>query len=179
MKSLILGIVAVFSLQIGFVALTTSDNAREAAVKDIASTSGSDPLFGLIAEKETAPDLSTPIFVDHIVGSEPPATRSPRSRPMTTTRRFSETAEGPNPLQASTSKEEIIILYGRGPNTIDPVVAAVDAKEKPRTESRSLLANEKPRTPTEKPRTKSLMAKAAPIIQKPYNWLKAVASKLK
>ena len=175
MKNLILGIVAVFILQTAFVALTTSDNAREAVVKDLASELGSDPLPGLIAEKENAPDLSTPIFADEIAATEAPATRSPRSRPMTTPRRFRETAEGPNPLQAAYSKDEIIILYGRGPNTIDPVAA----EEEPRTDTKLFVAKERPRTPTEKPRNKSLIAKAAPIVKKPYDWLRAIASKLK
>jgi hypothetical protein len=177
MKSLILGIVGVLILQSAFVALTTSDNAREVAVKDLASELGSDPLPGLIAVKETAPDLSTPVFVDEIAAFEEPARRNPRSRPMTATPRFTEMVAQSEPLPESRSNDSIIILYGRRPDTTDAGVA----KERPRTESRSLLAKEEPHIPTEEPRTqsKSFIAKAAPIIQKPYNWLKAVASKLK
>jgi len=135
MKKFILGIVGVFILQTAFVALTTSDKAHEAAVKDLASTSGSDPLFGLIADQETTPDLSTPIFADEIAAIEAPATRASRSRPMTATRHFRETVGPSNAVEASTSFDPIIILYEAGA-----------AREKPRAEIQSLVAKEKPLT---------------------------------
>src|SRR5262245_21456627 len=122
MKSLILGIVAVFSLQIGFIVLTTSDNVREVAVRDLADRSAADPLLDVIEEAEPETNLSTPIFADEIAAADAPARARHRARVATAAQHFSESVEPASALPASYSFDKIVILYGSKADTVAAVV---------------------------------------------------------
>ena len=163
MRKLILGIVAVLCVQImfqTFMAVDRSDADRRAMI-------ASGPLVGPIADAgDATADIAEPTEHNEV------APMYADSR--TVSRRLG--SKNIRPRQAPGSR----VL----PGTLDPVtITAASAPKPPAPGSNALQTSSNVvhlvTRDAPKFQKRSLIARALPVIKKPYDWLKAVASRLK
>lgn len=177
MKKFILGILLVFCVQLAFVAYNSTSRDIVAVNKLAGEVNSSrDPLSYAIANSQADPEAASigeesPRLTPDFIGTQARKTRS--SAPSIVSRRG---VDNKNPIKAKhrpSPRRELRVLASH------KAVKGADkdlAEKKPvRLERTDLLfADEEPRR-----KDKSFIAKALPIIKKPYDWLKAIGSKLR
>ena len=174
MKKLIVGIIAIFCLELGFVAYS-GESLHMIASRPDPATSGS---------SIAVPYEPEPLIASQAADSEDPAfssfVNSPRDREVIPRHhpvrhiqvvRSSEYAQFPNIVAKRTpdpkSERYTAVVLSQAPS-----LKALEGN--PNGANYELAAKNKlPR------RKKSFFARALPIVKKPYDWLKAVASKLR
>ena len=167
MKGPILGIIAVFCLQLGFTLYTTIDREIGEMVAVGAVTDGTT----LLADADQDYDLPETFI-------SAPASQ----RPVLNSRPTFVSAKRPEKLPASRSVtfEPVLIAYQKypeikfkteNPRITPPVVS----------EAKTFQASAEVRTATATRATRekrSFFSKSVAVIRKPYDWLKAVGSRL-
>jgi len=168
MRKLVLGIIALIAVQFAFVTYTILLKSSAELVDDLAMAQPVpympdlvkiDPLVdstGLVTEPET---VIRPVEPDNpktnrIVPTVPERTAKRQGSPET---RGSKAAFVPAPADTASPGdfESVVIRYNRNPSVSD-----CESRDAPKTKKRSYLA------------------KAGPVIKKPWDWLKAIGSKL-
>ena len=179
MKGWVFGIVGVFCLQAGFIALTAIDRPFETMVAVNEVTSGAHPVADTIgfADADEFTVYESEPGTDELLGESisfsTPATRKvKRVRTVQRARkRFVKT-----PQAQPVNFEPVIIAVRKHPPIkfkteyarFEPVPRVSDPKEE------SVHAR-----PVSKPAKKSFASKSIAVLKKPYDWLKALGSKFK
>ncbi len=191
MNKLIGGIIAVICLQVGFVAYMASDTSPNTA-----------------RNKSAAQTSSVTTARNDLAGNPPPAeNRIMIARGTSKETEFDElavassgnsTIEKPAPLRLVTHRKNnielgprVIRAFRRSPARSEPLFPTYTiAYQKPAIVDRENLANLKVAVETRSSLSseakkanrsvkKSFVAKTLPIIKKPYDWLKAIGSRLR
>lgn len=164
MKNLICGIIAVFCAQLAFIGYSYLGQPLDTASVSPVETFG--PLFaGLEPEPDTIATVRpraavTGVRVKRIAASEPAFITAKHTIKLPR-KNFVDRNPGLIAFQ-----KPIVITY----RTEYPI-ASVSSRE---SDDRRYIASIKPTN-----EKKSLVSKALPIIKKPYDWLKAIASKMR
>jgi len=173
MKRIILGIFTVFALQLGFIVYSAMDRPMDGlaavnalpttqlAIADIPDTQGALDLF------DTSPDRNA---TGEIVAA---STTAPNRRPSGLRRSRNRTTA--NPDSRTVDFEPVVIAYQKHPaikfRTEYPQTAAPPSV--PANHQLSAKAVARPE------KKKSFLAKSAAVLKKPYDWLKAIGSRIK
>ena len=175
MRKLVLGIFAVVCVQFAFVIYTALQSPLDLAVG---------PIFSDMIADRTATDLDETPAAPVVDESENEGSGSEPSKKLESRQpSHPERAEAPERDQRSTdrtspvearpirSDEGFETLRTAAPNDFETVVISYDR-------SPEISECDKIRYDAPQPKKRSYIAKAAPVVKKPWEWIKAVGSKL-
>ncbi len=180
MKGWVFGIFGVFCLQVGFIALTGIDRPFETMVAVNEVTNDSNPVADTIgfADEEEFIDYESESGTVEVLGESIAVSTVARRKIRRSTWNASRTSKRfvkiPEPQPVNF--EPVIIAIRKHPPiqfkteyvALRPAARASDAKIQ--------AANARPVSKTAK---KSLASKSLAVLKKPYDWLKALGSRLK
>ena len=175
MRKLILGIFAVVCVQFAFVIYTALQSPLDVAVGPIFSDVMPDHTAADIAEPPAAP-IADELESDSS-GAEPSRKReSPepyrpaRPEAPSITRSMNDRASRPE-VRSNRSYDEFATLRPAAPSDFETVVIGYNR-------SPEISECDKVRYDVPQPKKRSYIAKVAPVIKKPWDWIKVAGSKL-
>ena len=176
MRKLILGIIAVVFVQIGFNAYIARDTgAKPGVVAENLSSDENDraiePNVELAEAIEPAysigePSVNRPEVIRTTSSETRVAKADIRSRALIMNRRRAARADSTQQYDLGALRKPTVIQYDRDPAVKSPLDRNPDADERAKREVR-------------KPDKRSLIAKARPVLKKPWDWMKAIGSLLR
>jgi hypothetical protein len=178
MRKLVLGIIALVAVQFAFVTYTMLLKSSDRLMGDLAVSQPvpTNPELGKIDRVADSTGIVTEPKI--VVSSlEPPKSKTNRHAAIVPERtakleassatRTWKPAFKPGPLDTASPRdfESVVIRYNRKPSVSD-----CESRNEPKPNKRSY--------DVPKPKKRSYIAKAGPVIKKPWEWLKAIGSKL-
>lgn len=189
MRNLIIGIIAVIVLDIGFVTYVKNDNAADTTSAVVNTDENETNLaFDSASDLTETPELAEP-------ESLPESTKAISKRPEIAALNFPEKRKGRAEYGLRTVKKDRRLPTRGGLHQSPDVYAllkpikieipkadsGIKVKKEPAETLVERLADisEYPAKDAPKPDNKSFIASVLPVIKKPWDWIRAIGSKLK
>jgi len=175
MKKPILGIIAVFCAQLAFIGYTFLDRPIDtASVSPVAKfstpTAAFDPDDTIMVVRSGGPEIAQPEIMR--AAANPTATVAKRSG----------TAPRKNYFERSPDfvaiQKPVVITYRTGTPIVFRSEYPIEATPSPQADDRGYTASTEIYRAKPYKEKKSFASKTLPVLKKPYDWLKTIASKL-